>query len=129
MGMNLSIITPLEIFNLENVSKIKAEGLEGHFTILPKHADYVSSIVASIFSFEQNGKEYFFAVDSGILVKCGNNVNFSIRHAIKGDNLHDLKIQMDKYFKEMDEEEKKTKTALASLEGNIARLLQDLGNN
>ena len=58
--MNLKIITPLEVFNLENVSKIHAEGLEGNFTILPKHADYVSSITTSIFSFEQNGqKEYF----------------------------------------------------------------------
>ena len=56
MLISLKIITPLEVFNVENVSKIKTEGLEGHFTILPNHADYVSSITTSIFSFEKNGK-------------------------------------------------------------------------
>lgn len=129
MFMNLKIITPLEVFSVENVSKINAEGLEGHFTILPKHADYVSSITTSIFSFEKDGKKEYFAVDGGILVKYGNCVDFSIRHAIKGKDLTDLKKQMDITFKEMEEDDKKTRTALASLEGNIAKLIQDLGNN
>ncbi len=129
MLISLKIITPLEVFNVENVSKIKTEGLEGHFTILPNHADYVSSITTSIFSFEKNGKTEYFDVDGGILVKYGNCVDFSIRHAIRGKDLGDLKHQMDIAFKEMDEEDKKTRTALASLEGNIAKLIQDLGNN
>ena len=127
--MNLKIITPLETFYLENITKIQAEGTEGYFTILPKHADYVSSIITSIFSFEKNGKKEFFAVDSGILVKYGDNVDFSVRNAIKGQNLIDLKKQMELTFKEMEEDYKKTKTALASLEGNIAKLIQDLGNS
>ena len=58
-----------------------------------------------------------------------NNVDFSIRHAIKGKDLSDLKKQMEISLKETDEEDKKTRTALASLEGNIAKLIQDLGNN
>lgn len=127
--MNLKIITPLETFYLENITKIQAEGTEGYFAILPKHADYVSSIITSIFSFEKNGKKEFFAVDSGILVKYGDNVDFSVRNAIKGQNLIDLKKQMELTFKEMEEDDKKTKTALASLEGNIAKLIQDLGNS
>ncbi len=129
MLMNLKVITPLEVFNVENVEKIYAEGIEGYFTILPRHADYVSSIVTSIFSFIKNGKREFFAVDGGVLVKYGNNVQFSIRHAIKGKDLEDLKHQMEISFKQMNEEDKKTKTALASLEGNIAKLILDLGNN
>ena len=129
MLMKLKIITPLDVFYIEDVSKICAEGLEGHFVILPNHTDYVSSITTSIFSFVVNGEEKFFAVDGGILVKYGENVEFSIRHAIKGNNLDDLKKQMEINFKEMEEEDKQTRTALASLEGNIAKLIQDLGNN
>ncbi|MCR5506746.1 MAG: F0F1 ATP synthase subunit epsilon [bacterium] len=129
MLMNLKIITPLEIFYIKDVSKIRAEGLEGNFVILPNHADYVSSITTSIFSFETENKTEFFAVDGGILVKYGENVEFSIRHAIKGNDLKSLKQQMEISFKEMEEEDKQTRTALASLEGNIAKLIQDLGNN
>ena len=129
MLMKLKIITPLDIFYVDDVSKIKAEGLEGNFSILPNHADYVSSITTSIFSFEKDGKIEFFAVDSGVLIKYGENVDFSVRHAIKGNDLENLKKQMEINFKEMEDEEKQTKTALASLEGNIAKLIQDLGNN
>ena len=129
MLMKLKIITPLDIFNIDDVAKINAEGLEGHFTLLPNHADYVSSITTSVFTFETKDKTQFFAVDGGVLVKYGENVELSIRHAIKGADLENLKKQMEISFKEMDEEDKQTRTALASLEGNIAKLIQDLGNN
>ena len=129
MLMKLKIITPLDIFVIEDVVKITAEGLEGHFVILPNHADYVSSITTSIFTFETKNKTEFFAVDGGVLVKYGENVELSTKHAIKGNDLENLKKQMEIKFKEMEEEDKQTRTALASLEGNIAKLIQDLGNN
>ena len=127
--MNLKVITPLEVFYVDNVSSIHAEGLEGHFTILPNHADYVSALTSSVFSFEHDGKKEFFAVDGGVLVKHGSNVELSFQNAVRGDNVKDLKSKMETAFHEMTEEDKKTRTALASLEGNIAKLLQDLGNN
>ena len=125
--MNLNVITPLETHTLDNVDVIYAEGGEGYFTILPNHADYVSALVTSVFRFKQKGKEYVFAVDGGVITKVGDNVSVAIRHAIKGDNLVDLKQKMHKEFYEMDDTERKTKTALASLEGNIAKLLLELG--
>jgi len=127
--MNLKIITPLEVFNVDNVSSIHAEGLEGHFTILPHHADYVSALTSSIFSYERNGKKEFFAVDGGVLVKHSDNVELSFQHAVRANNIKELKTKMEEAFYEMTEEDKKTRTALALLEGNIAKLLQDLGNN
>lgn len=124
--MKLNIITPLETFVVDDVSAIYAEGLEGYFTILPNHADYVSSLDVSIFKFIKNSKENIFAVDAGVLVKIGQEVNLAIRHAIKGDNLVDLKKQMEKEFLEIDDNERKSKTALASLEIGIAKLLLEL---
>ena len=84
MFMKLKIITPLDVFYVEDVEKISTEGLEGHFTILPHHADYVSAITTSIFSFEANGKKEYCAVDGGILVKYGENVEFSILVTLLG---------------------------------------------
>lgn len=127
--MNLKIITPLEVFNIENVDAIHAEGLEGHFTILPHHADYVSALTSSIFSYESNGKQEFFAVDGGILVKHKDSVELSFQNAVRANSIRELKTKMEVAFHEMNEEDKKTRTALASLEGNIAKLIQDLGNN
>ena len=125
--MNLKIITPLEVYDVSNVDKIYAEGLEGYFTILPKHADYVSSLATSVFKFVNGGKESVFAVDGGVFVKVGSDVSLAVRHIIKGDDLVDLKNKMEKEFYEIDDNERKTRTALASLEGNIAKLLLELG--
>ncbi|MBD5398174.1 F0F1 ATP synthase subunit epsilon [bacterium] len=125
--MNLKIITPLEVYDVSNVDKIYAEGLEGYFTILPKHADYVSSLATSVFKFVSGGKESVFAVDGGVFVKVGSDVSLAVRHIIKGDDLVDLKNKMEKEFYEIDDNERKTRTALASLEGNIAKLLLELG--
>ena len=127
--MNLKVITPLEVFNVDNVSVIHAEGLEGQFTILPHHADYVSALTTSVFSFVHDGKTELFAVDGGVLVKHRDNVELSLQHAVRGNNLAELKTKMETAFHEMEEEDKKTRTALASLEGNIAKLIQDLNNN
>ncbi len=124
--MKLNIITPLETFFVDDVEAIYAEGLEGYFTILPNHADYVSSLKISIFKFVKGNKENIFAIDGGVLVKVGNQINLAIRHAIKGDNLVDLKNKMDKEFYEIDDNERKSKTALASLEVGIAKLLLEL---
>lgn len=125
--MNLKIITPLEVFDVADVDRIYAEGLEGYFTILPKHADYVSSLATSVFRFISGGRESVFAVDGGVFVKIGMNVSLAVRHIIKGDSLIDLKKKMEKEFYEIDDNERKTRTALASLEGNIAKLLLELG--
>ena len=125
--MNLKIITPLEVFDVADVDRIYAEGMEGYFTILPKHADYVSSLATSVFRFISGGRESVFAVDGGVFVKIGMNVSLAVRHIIKGDSLIDLKKKMEKEFYEIDDNERKTRTALASLEGNIAKLLLELG--
>lgn len=125
--MNLKIITPLEVFDVADVDRIYAEGLEGYFTILPRHADYVSSLATSVFRFISGGRESVLAIDGGVFVKIGMNVSLAVRHIIKGDNLIDLKKKMEKEFYEIDDNERKTRTALASLEGNIAKLLLELG--
>lgn len=128
MSLNLKVITPLEVFNIGEVDSIQAEGSEGYFTILPKHADYVSSLKISIFSFKKKDDTTFFAIDGGILAKVGDEVKLSIKNAIKGNNLQDLKNQMTNEFTQIDDNERKTRAALASLEGNIAKLMQELND-
>lgn len=124
--MKLKIIAPLEMYEVDDVDVVYAEGMEGYFTILPLHADYTTSLETSVFRYKKGGKEFIFAVDGGVLVKMGDEVCIAIRHIIKSDSLLDLKKQIQKEFFEIDDNERKTRTALASLEGNIAKLLLEL---
>lgn len=130
--MYIKILTPTEIFANEKVKKINAEDKGGYFTLLPKHADVVSSLSPSILSYhlldddKRKDKEVFVAIDGGVLVKCGDKVEVSTRRAIFGANLKELHTALEKEFKNIDDNEKKARTALAMLEGNMAKLFIDL---
>jgi F-type H+-transporting ATPase subunit epsilon len=124
--MELEIITPVEILDFSEVSAIHAEGAEGCFTILPRHADYVSSVAPSIFAFECAEGERYFGVDGGVLVKTGGKVRVSVRHAVRGGSLEDLRERMSVEFRRIDDGEKKARRALASLGSGIAKLMVEL---
>lgn len=126
MSMELEIITPLGIERFGEVLAIHAEGFEGNFTILPRHADYVSYIGPSIFAFSRRGGDEYFGLDDGVLVKCGRKVSLSVRHAISGKSLPELKARVSGEFKNIDEGERKARRAMAELGGGIAKLILDL---
>ncbi|MCC9001699.1 MAG: F0F1 ATP synthase subunit epsilon, partial [Candidatus Competibacter sp.] len=83
--MHLKLLTPTEILVDESVVKFNAEGPEGHFCLLPRHRDWVATLVPGLVSFVAlDGGEIFVAVDRGILVKCGDEVLVSVRRAVRG---------------------------------------------
>jgi F-type H+-transporting ATPase subunit epsilon len=124
--MELEIITPLGVEKFDGVLAVRAEGAEGNFTILPRHADYASYVEPSVFTLERPGGEEYFGIDEGVLVKCGKKVSLSVRQAVGGDSLSDLKARVLAEFKNIDDGEKRARRALAQLGGNIARLILDL---
>ena len=126
--MNLKLLLPTEILVDEKVSRIIAEAENGSFCILPRHIDFVAALVPGLFSFESLSKgEEFLAVDEGILVKCGHEVLVSARNAVRGPDLGMLKETVQKQFSVLDEQQKKSKAAMASLESNLVRKFIELG--
>ena len=88
--MRLKTLTPAGIVVDEQVSRVRFEALDGSFTFLPKHADFVTVIVPGIASFtpaEHPEREVFMACDSGVLVKDNATVLLSVRRAVISDNL------------------------------------------
>ena len=56
--MEINIYIPTKLYwQGDKVSKLKAEGLEGHFTLLPAHIDYISVLVPGILILNQGKKE------------------------------------------------------------------------
>ena len=131
--MNLKVLLPVKILLRENVTKIKAEGANGAFCLLPRHVDFVSEIVPGLLSFEtqKDGKkqEVFMAVDRGILVKCGKEVTVSSRNAVIGPDLGTLRNTVQDKFGSMDDKEKSTRTAIANLEADFVRRFIEIRNH
>lgn len=126
--MEVTLILPHKIYRRHSeVGKLRAEGLEGHFTLLPAHIDYVSVLVPGIMQLTTGNQEHIFAVDHGTLIKIGSAVRISCRNAIEGDDLTQLHQVVEKKFKEIDDMEKKARSALLGLEYGVIRRFAELG--
>ncbi|ACN14449.1 AtpC1 [Desulforapulum autotrophicum HRM2] len=121
--MQISINLPTSLyFSADKVLKIVAEGMEGYFTLLPNHIDYVSILVPSILTVEiKPDTPVYFAVDHATLVKKGSRVWISTRNVVRGKAYETLAQVVLHQFKEISEMEKKSRTALTGLEYGLLR--------
>ena len=125
--MNLNIMTPGETFSEKDVAMITAESAGGFFGILPRHIDMVSALVPGILYYRSgNGGETYFAVDEGVLVKKGGEVDVSVRRAIKGGGLGTLKKTVGENMEALDEHEKRSRAILARLEADFIRRFMEI---
>ncbi|WOJ93126.1 F0F1 ATP synthase subunit epsilon [Congregibacter variabilis] len=124
--MHLRLMLPTEVLIDEQVIKIIAEAENGSFCLLPRHADFVSSLVPGVlYVSKENGEEVFAALDHGILVKCGDEVLVSTVNAVRGDDLEKLKSTVAEQFLTLSDHERIARSALARLEaGTIRRFIE-----
>jgi F-type H+-transporting ATPase subunit epsilon len=129
--LNLKILLPFMVFTEKrDVLRIVAVTEEGSFGILPKRLDCVASVSAGILTFETAAEgEVYIAVDEGILVKTGNDVQVSVRNAIGGMSLDKLRAAVEAEFAHLDEQEQKVRSVLAKLESGFIRRLVEFHND
>lgn len=127
--MRLKVFVPTAVLVDAAARKITAEAANGCFCLLPRHIDFVSALVPGILSFvDETGQEQFLAIDTGILVKCGDEVRVAVGNAMRGAVLEGLQQVVEAEFRALDDRERLARTALARLEANLVRgMLQEYG--
>jgi F-type H+-transporting ATPase subunit epsilon len=73
----------------------------------------------------ENEEETYVAIDEGVLVKAGVDVLVSVRNAIAGDELGDLREAVEREFLTLDEHEESVRAVLARMESGFIRRLAD----
>ncbi|MCE5306292.1 MAG: F0F1 ATP synthase subunit epsilon [Acidobacteriales bacterium] len=125
--MTLKIWAPAELAVMEEVVKVKAETENGWFCILPRHIDFVTSLVPGILIFETpSGQTGYVAVDQGILVKCGPEVSVSARNVARGGSLGALYDTVVSHFRGQQEKELASRIFEAKLEAELVRQLLEV---
>ncbi len=121
--MNLKILLPFKIFaEVPGVLRIVATTTEGSCGLLPHRLDCVASLTPGLLVFETEADgEVYMAVDEGVLVKAGSSVLVSVRNAIRGLALDKLHEAIEQEFVNLDEQEKRMRSALARLESGFIR--------
>jgi F-type H+-transporting ATPase subunit epsilon len=128
--MNLKVLLPFQIFaEKTGVSRIVAESHEGSFGLLPHRLDCVAALAPGILIYETKAEgEAYVAVDEGVLVKTGSDVLVSVRNAIAGTNLGQLREAVQREFLHLDEQEKNVRSVLAKMEGDLMRRMATFHN-
>jgi F-type H+-transporting ATPase subunit epsilon len=120
--MKLKVLLPTEVLLDRAVSQVSAEAENGCFTLLPRHIDFVAALVPGLLAYKDTeGREEFLALDAGILVKCGQEVLVSTRHAIIGPDLGVLRATIERRFRQLDERERMARAAMLKLEADLIR--------
>ena len=121
--MNLKILLPFQIFaDKKSVSRIVAETHEGSFGLLPHRLDCVAALAPGILTYETAADgEVFVAVDEGVLVKTGAEVLVSVRRAMKGADLSQLRQAVEREFLTLDAHEQSLRDTIAKMESDLVR--------
>ncbi|MGD9299962.1 MAG: F0F1 ATP synthase subunit epsilon [Desulfobacterales bacterium] len=120
--MKLKILLPGQTLVEEEVLQVTAEAQNGSLCLLPRHVDFVAALVPGILSFILDSKqEVFYAVDSGVLVKCGADVLISAGNAVKGSELGKLRETVERQYRTLDEREQKALNAMTKIEAGFVR--------
>ncbi len=121
--MKLKVLLPYHIFaEVGGVVRIVAETPQGSFGLLPQRLDCVAVLTAGILTYEtEKDGEVYVAVDEGILVKAGDEVQVAVRNAMGGMSLGRLREAVEREFVNIDETEKQVRAVLARLESGFLR--------
>lgn len=119
--MHLKILIPSRLFLSDyKIVRIVAESPRGSFGILPQRLDCVSALVPGLFMYQKRDcPECYVAVDEGVLVKSGGEVLVSVRNAIGGTTLQEIKDTVERKVLALTEHEHEMRRSLARLESGL----------
>ena len=129
--MNLKILLPFQIFvEQAGVSRIVAETPGGSFGLLPQRLDCVAALTPGILTYEADDEgEVYVAVDEGVLVKTGRDVLISVRRALGGTDLGQLRDAVEQEFLTLDAHEESVRSVLVKMESDLIRRMAGFHND
>ncbi len=121
--MRLKVLLPFQVFADEPaVSRIVAETPDGSFGLLPHRLDCVAALAPGILIYQCDGHdEVCVAVDEGVLVKTGADVLVSVRRAMRGKDLGQLRAAVEQDFLARDAQDQDLHRVMARLEAGFMR--------
>jgi len=115
--LRLRIAVPSHMVLDEEVAAVTARDQTGEFGIRPGFEPFYTCLAVGILTVSRlDGSERFVAVRRGVLTVERNVVDVVTRDAIARDRLEDLEREVIAEFLQVDEQEKKSDTALKKMQ-------------
>lgn len=128
--MHLKILLPDQVFaDKADVTRMVAETHAGAFGLLPRRRDCIAALVPGILTYETATEgEVFVALDEGVLVKAGADVMVSVRRAISGSDLTQLRAAVEQEFLALDAQQIQVRSVMNKLESGFLNRFARLRN-
>jgi F-type H+-transporting ATPase subunit epsilon len=119
--MNLRVLLPFGVFaEKADVMRVVADTTDGSYGLLPHRLDCVAALVPGVLTYEtKDGGTVYVGIDQGVLVKAGDQVTVSVRRAVGGTDLGQLKDAVARDFLKLDEQERNVRMAVAKMESGL----------
>lgn len=124
--LHLSVTTPSSVLvDRDDVVSVRAEDESGSFGILPRHADFLTVLPASVLRWrEADGAERYCVVEGGVLsVTEGDRVAIACRQGTVGDDLVQLEADVATMRAEESDIARRAKTEQMRLHAHAVRQL------
>ncbi len=119
--IQLHISTPERTLVQAQVEAVSAYGLEGHFTLLARHRDWISLLQPGLCHARAPDQHWWLALDHGLLLKCGPQVRIRVRQAYQDSDPQALQAHIEQSIRQVDTLERQTRSTLARLEAGLVR--------
>jgi F-type H+-transporting ATPase subunit epsilon len=125
--IDLKILLPHAVLlEQAGVTRMVVETPQGSFGLLPQRLDCTAVLVPGILLYAAGQREAYVATDEGMMVKIGARVLVSVRNAIRGEDLAELRAAVEREFTHRDEQEQRVRSVLSKLESGLVRRLSEL---
>jgi F-type H+-transporting ATPase subunit epsilon len=129
-AMTLKVLLPSRVFTEKaGVKRIVVETRDGSFGFLTRRLDCIAALVPGILVCETEDEgEICIAVDEGVLVKTGAEVLVSVRRAIGGADLGQLREAVEREFLTLDADQRSAQATMVKLESGFRLRLARLNH-
>jgi F-type H+-transporting ATPase subunit epsilon len=126
--MTLKVFLPYRVYaEVCNVVRVVVDTIDGSYGFLPHRLDCVVALVPGVFMYQTaDGVVSYLAVDDGVMIKTGTEVRVSVRDAVGGASLDELRQVVEKEYRALDELERETRTSMARMELEFIKKLDSL---
>jgi len=125
--MKLRVLTPTEVVMEQEVRHVTVEDPTGSLGIRPGHAPMVTPLVRGILTArDEEGHERYAALNGGVLLVAGDEVQIVSRQAVAGDDLSHLEATVLARFQQEADQDKTNQVAFEKMRIMFMRRLLEM---